>query len=155
MKANAVARAKGDAGFTLIELMVAVAIMGLVMTAILALFLVTQRSIFFATAGADAQEAARAVLDRLVAALRLINAGRPTPGGAITAASATSITSLADIDNDPIDASGNDATLAVTANAGATTVNVSSATGFSVGEILSIADGSTAETQSITNVSGP
>src|SRR5207247_9005287 len=106
MKANAVARAKGDAGFTLIELLVAVAIMGIVMTAILALFLVTQRSIFFATAGADAQGAARTVLDRLVADLRLITAGRPTPGGPITAAGATAIPSPAALANATTNAPG-------------------------------------------------
>lgn len=147
------ARLKGQAGFTLIELLVAAAMLALVIGAVVGIYQVTQRSTLFASAGEDAQLSARAVLERLATELRLINAGRGTTAGAITAASATSLTFLGDVDSDTL-AAGNDATLTAAVNTGATTVQVSSATGFSVGELLSIADGAIQETQSIAGISG-
>lgn len=147
------ARLKAEAGFTLVELLVAVAILGFVMAAVLGIYQVTQRSTLTATAGEDAQLVARAVLERLTTELRMINAGRSTNTGAIAAASVTSVTFLGDIDNDTLVA-GSDPTLTAAATAGATTVQVSSATGFSVGELLSVVDGGVQETQSITGISG-
>lgn len=147
-------RFKAEAGFSLTELLVVVAVLGIVLTAVLGILQVTQRATLFASAGEDAQVTARAALNQLATDQRLINRGRPTSPGAIIAASATSITFLSDIDNDTQDAAGNDATLTAPANIGATTVLVSSATGFSVGELLSIADGPIAETQPITAIAG-
>ena len=147
-------RLKTEAGFSLIELVVVVAILGIVLAAVLGMLQGTQRVILFASAGEDAQVTARAALNQLATDLRLINRGGPTSAGAITAASATSITFLSDIDNDTQDGAGNNATLTALANIGATTVQVNSATGFSVGELLSIADGPVAETHPITAIAG-
>lgn len=147
------ARRKSEAGFTLVEILIVMAIIGFVMAAVLGIFQVTQQTSLFATAGEDAQLQARAVLDRLSVDLRLINLGRPTAAGAITAASSTSMTFLGDIDSDTVSA-GVDATLTAAANPGDTTVQVSSSTGFSVGELLSIADGPISETIPITAVAG-
>jgi prepilin-type N-terminal cleavage/methylation domain-containing protein len=143
-----------ESGYTLAELLIVIAVLGFVMAAVLGIYQTTQQSYLFATAGEDAQLTARAVLDRVVSEFRMINNGRTVSTGAITAATATSITFLADINNDTLTSSGADATLAALANAGATTVQASSASGFSVGELLYIADGAIRETQSITAVSG-
>lgn len=155
------ARLKAEAGYTLVEFLIVAAIIGFAMAAIVGIYQVTQRSTLFASAGEDAQLSARSVLDRLATELRMINAGRGVTTGAITGASATSIAFLGDIDSDtvafnPGPGTWADATLTTTpqANAGATTVQVSSATGFSVGELLSIADGPISETQSITAIAG-
>ena len=148
-------RHASEAGFSLVELLVTMAILGLMMAAVLGIYTVTQRSMLIATAAEDAQSVARSTLDRLLTDLRLINAGRGTPSGAILAgSSATSIVFLGDVDNDTLDAFGNDATLAAAAAAGAKTVTVSSATGFSVNEWFSVANGATSETQLITGVAG-
>lgn len=147
-------RLKTEEGFTLAELLIVAAILGLVMAAIVGIYQMTQRSILFASAGEDAQVAARAVLDRLATDLRLINAGRSTTAGAITAASATSMTFRADIDNDTLDGAGNEPTLSALVNTGATTVQLTSTGGFSAGELLTVADGPISETQSIIAVSG-
>jgi prepilin-type N-terminal cleavage/methylation domain-containing protein len=147
------ARLKGEAGFTLTELLIVAAILAFAMAAVVGIFQVTQRSTFFASAGEEAQLSARAILDQLARELRMINFGRSTTAGGITAASTTSITFLGDVDNDTRSA-GNDATVTALADSGATTVQVSSGTGFSVGEQLSVADGPISETQSITAISG-
>ncbi len=160
------AKSKAEAGFTLPEVLVVTAILGIVMSAVVGTYQVTQRSVLYASAGEDAQLTARVVLEWLTADLRLTNAGRPTASGAITAASATSITFLGDIANATLDpTTGNDATLTCAAAAGATqvvagstcpaaagTILVSSLTGFSVNRLFSIADGPIAETQAITVV---
>lgn len=149
-----------EAGYTLAELLIVIAVLGFVMAAVLGIYQTTQQSYLFATAGEDAQLTARAVLDRVVSEFRLINYGRPRSAesnpsaGAITAATATSVTFLADINNDTLTSSGANATLAAPANSGATTVQVSSGAGFSKGELISIADGVISETQSITAISG-
>lgn len=138
------------------------AVLALVIAAVLGIYQVTQRSAFVATAAEDAQSVTRSTLEELVTDLRLINAGRCVSNGAsclpptgfIIAASPTSITFLGDIDNDTLDGAGNDATLVAAAAGGATTVQVSSATGFSVGEWFSIENGATSETQLITKIAG-
>lgn len=150
-------RHASQAGFSLVELLITTAILGIVMAAVIGVYMVAQRATLSATAAEDAQSVSRSTLERLLTDLRLINAGRgaPSGAGAITAASATSITFLGDIDNDTLDAlTGNDATLTAAATAGDTTVQVSSATGFSVGEWFSVANGATSETQAITDIAG-
>lgn len=148
------ARFRTQQGFTLTELLIVVAVLGFVVAAVVGIFQVTQRSALFASAGQEAQTAARSVLDGLASDFRMINAGRSTSAGAITAASPTSMTFLADIDNDTLDAGGNDPVLTALADAGATTVLVSSTPGLSAGELLSVADGPISETQPIVAVSG-
>ena len=101
-----------EAGFSLAELVVVVAILGFVMAAIVGIYLVTQRSTLVAGAAEDAQVLARAVLDQVASDLRLINSSRSTATGAITAATATSITFLGDIDASTI-IGGNEATLEI------------------------------------------
>ncbi|MFQ5519902.1 MAG: PilW family protein [Candidatus Methylomirabilia bacterium] len=143
-----------EAGFTMTEMLVVTAVLGLVLAAVLGIYQVSLRSYLFAMAGEQAQLSGRAGLDRIASELRLINNGRSASSGAITAATPTSITFLADINNDTLDAAGNEATLTALANLGDTTVQISSAAGFSVGELLYVADGSSSENKAITAIAG-
>ncbi len=154
MKANPVNQCIREDGYTLAELLIVLAILGFVMAAVLGIYQTTQQSYLFATAGGDAQLTARSALDRIVSEFRMINNGRAASEGAITAATASSITFLADINNDTLTSAGAEATLAAAAGSGATSVQVSSGSGFSVGELLSITDGAIKETQTITAISG-
>jgi len=142
-----------EAGFSLAELVVVVAILGFVMAAIVGIYLVTQRSTLVAGAAEDAQVLARAVLDQVASDLRLINSSRSTATGAITAATAASITFLGDIDSSTI-IGGNEATLAATAGQGDTSVGVTSSAGFSVGDQLFVEDGPVYENQPIIGIAG-
>jgi hypothetical protein len=117
------------------------------MAAVLGIYQTTQQSYLFATAGEDAQLTARSALDRIVSEFRMTNNGRAVSEGAITAATASSITFLADINNDTLTSAGAEATLAAAASSGATSVQVSSGSGFSCGELLYIADGAIKETR--------
>lgn len=153
-------RGGGQAGFTLVEMLVTIAILGFAMAAIVGLYQATQRTTSFALAGEDAQTSTRAALDLIVNDLRLINAGRSmpaSPSGFITTATATSITFLGDVNQDTLDLTDpknpKDATT-TGANAGATTITVSSATGFAPGKWLYVADGSIDENVQITGVAG-
>src|SRR5436853_6541131 len=128
-----------EAGFSLAELLVTIAVLGLIMAAVLGIYMVTQRSTSIGTAAEDAQVVTRVTLETIVTDLQLINAGRPTSAGAITTATSTSLTLLGDVDNDTLDATGNNATVNTTdAAAGATQVHVSSTQGFSVNELVSL-----------------
>ena len=115
-----------EAGFTLAELLITTAIIGFVLAAVLGVYRATQQTALVGTAAEDAQVVTRLMLERIVTDLQLINAGRPTSAGAITAASATSVTFLGDVNNDTLNA-GNNATLTQAALNGESTVKVSSA----------------------------
>lgn len=139
-----------EAGFTLVEMLVAAAILAFAMTAVVGIYQVTQRSALYAMAGEDAQISVRAVLDRLAGDLRLINTGRAITTGFATAASATSITFLADIDNTGTSAP----TLTALADIAATSLQVSSTSTFTVGGSIFLQDGPIGENHSLTAVGG-
>ena len=148
---------RNEAGFTLVELLITMAIMGFILAAVLGIYQVTQQSTFAGTAAEDAQVVTRLLLERIVADLQLLNSGRPTTGGAITAASATSVTFWGDVNNDTLDTSVNPsipAKLTSAAASGATTVQVSVAQGWVVGKLFSVENGTAIETQAITAVAG-
>ena len=153
-----------DAGFTLAELLVTIAVLGLIMAAVLGIYTVTQRSTFVGTAAEDAQVVTRVTLEKIVTDLQLINAGRPTSAGAILTATSTSLTLLGDVDNDTLDAGGNNATLTKDLGTADGKAMVSSTQGFAVGELLSVqyfgtpklmSSGAISETRQITSISGP
>jgi prepilin-type N-terminal cleavage/methylation domain-containing protein len=148
---------RNEAGFSLAELLITTAIIGFILAAVLGVYQVMQRSAFVGAAAEDAQVVTRLMLERIVTEFQLINAGRPTSaGGAITAASATSVTFYGDVNNDTLDAAtGNPATLTLAANKNDKTVTVSAAQGFVVGKWFSVQSGTTTEPPlSITNVGG-
>lgn len=139
-----------EAGFTLVEMLVAAAILAFAMTAVVGIYQVTQRSALYAMAGEDAQTSVRAVLDRLAGDLRLINTGRAITTGFATAASATSITFLADIDNTGTSAP----TLTALADIAATSLQVSSTSTFTVGGSIFLQDGPIGENHTLSAISG-
>lgn len=121
-----------EGGFTLVELLIVVALIGMVAAAIFGVYSVTQSTTFAATAGEDALSAARSGIDRLAADLRAMNAGRQGSPGAITAATPTAVTFVG------FDASAAAPTLTAAAASGATTLQVSNAAGLTVGKFVTI-----------------
>lgn len=148
------ARPNSEAGFTLVELLIVATVLAFTMAAVFGIYQVTQRSILFSAAGEEAQVSTRAVLDRIIFDLRMINNGRTVWPNAITAATTASITFLSDIDNDTLTAAGVDATTTALADVGANQVPVSSTAGFSAGEQLFILDNPVSETRAITGIGG-
>lgn len=122
----------GEAGFTLLELLVGVALIGLVAAAIFGVYSVTQSTTFAATAREDALVSARAAIERFAADLRAINAGRQGNTGAITAATAAGLTFLG------VDATAAAPTLTAAVAVDATTIQVGSAAGLGVGTVVTI-----------------
>jgi prepilin-type N-terminal cleavage/methylation domain-containing protein len=148
---------RGDAGFSLAELLVAIAILGMMMAAIFVTLEVSQKTWTRATSVEEAQLGARAVLERMATEMRLIGshyAGAAGGGTAITAATATSITFRGDMDADTVTSAGDEATTTAATSATPPHVTVSAATGFCPNEILSIARGATREVGTISSISG-
>ncbi len=114
-------------GYTLVELLIVMAIVGMVAAAILGVYQVSQDIYTRTTALEDAQLGARAGLDRMASELRLIGAywsGATGAGPAITAATATTITFMADVNGDTVVNNAETAVAAGTTASG-TTVQVS------------------------------
>lgn len=89
-------------GYSLVELLIVMAIVGVIAGSILTVYQVSQGIYIRATALEDAQLGARAGLDRMANELRLIGSywvGATDAGNAITAATPTSITFMANVDD--------------------------------------------------------
>jgi prepilin-type N-terminal cleavage/methylation domain-containing protein len=117
-----VALARGQKGYSLAELLVVVAIFGMISAAVYWVYDVSHRTYTVATSLEDAQVGARAGIDRMASELRLIGAfwsGVTGGGPSIIAATATSITFVGDVDGDTVNA-GVQTTLAANANPGVT-----------------------------------
>lgn len=150
-----------DAGFTLLELLIAIAIATMVATAILQIFQGSMSQVTHATSLEDAQSSARVGLDQMAAELRVIGAyydGIPGAGDAITTATPTTLTFLADVDADTVSGT-TESTLTVASTA--TTLTVSqNASAFNTYGTLSandwayVANGSTREVRQVTTVAG-
>jgi len=153
---------KPDAGYTLAELLVVTALVGLLMGAVFGVYEISQRQYGIASAGEEALLFARTALERIASDLRMAGAGWTRSQGVILVASSTTITFLGDINGDTLDSRGFDATLAADAPHGATLLLLSSGRGFSVhdddndfpGEFLQIADGAVQENRVIAAVAG-
>jgi prepilin-type N-terminal cleavage/methylation domain-containing protein len=146
---------RGQAGYGLVEMLVAVAIVGFVLAAVFVALDVSQRSFTSASALADAQVGARVAIDRMVAELRLIGSsyrGATGAGAAISAATATSITFIGDIDADSV--AGNADAVATGTSTGTTIVLSVANSGFTVNESAYIANGGTREVRPIGGVAG-
>jgi prepilin-type N-terminal cleavage/methylation domain-containing protein len=149
-------------GYTLAELLVVTAILGMVVAATLGVYQVSQQSYILAASLEDAQLGARAGLDRMATDLRLIGAfgvlvdGAPPP---VTVATRTRITFRGDIDADTVTGTHAETTGAAAAG-GADTASVdvpagvTAAEAFKPGELLYIAgtDGVTREARAISAV---
>lgn len=152
-----------QAGYSLAELLVVVAVLGLTVAAVAGVYAFFQQTYTRAASLEDAQLGARAGVDRMVLELRLVGsywAGVNGAGSAIIAASATSVTFIGDVDADTLDGAGGEVSLAQSAVAGSTVVRVDRATGadggpaFAPGEYLFIANGATREARAIAAVTG-
>lgn len=145
-------------GYTLTELLVAMALVGLVAGAVLGLYQVSQDIYIRASSLEAAQTGGRAGLHRMANELRLIGSfwvGATGAGNAITAATTNSITFLADVDADTLNNAGDEITLTAQAVSGSTSISVNRTTGsvggnaFSPGEWVYIANGATREVKQI------
>jgi prepilin-type N-terminal cleavage/methylation domain-containing protein len=145
-------------GYTLVELLIALTIAGLIGGAIVGVYRVSQDTYVRASSLEAAQTGARAGLDRMANELRLIGSywvGASGAGNAITAASQTSITFQADVDADTLNAAGREITLTAAAASGSNSISVNRTTGtignnaFTAGEWVLVADGATREVKQI------
>ncbi|MCZ7627478.1 MAG: prepilin-type N-terminal cleavage/methylation domain-containing protein [Candidatus Methylomirabilis sp.] len=150
-------------GYSLVELLIVLAIAGLIGGAILGVYRVSQDTYIRASSLEAAQVGARAGLDRMANELRLIGSfwvGANGAGNAITAASQSAITFQADVDADTLNAAGNEITLTADAGGGTNTITVNRITGrsggnaFIVGESVYIANSGTRDVRQITNIVG-
>lgn len=94
---------RGEGGYTLIELLIVTAVLGIIAGALFNVFDVSQRLYTRSSSLEDAQTGARSGVDQLATELRLAGsywADATGAGPAITAASATSITFIGDINAD-------------------------------------------------------
>lgn len=102
-----------EAGFTLMELMIVVAILAMIAAAILGVYQVSQAIYIRSASLEDAQLSARAGLDRMAIELRLAGAyvsGAVNPFSidVITAASSTSVTFRGDVNGDTLNSAGDE-----------------------------------------------
>lgn len=115
----------GRSGFSLVELLITVAIVGLVVSAVASVYQVSQESYTRARSLEAAQLGARAGLDRMANELRLIGSywvGANGAGNAITAATANTITFMANVDNVDALSANNGFEVRVSATAAGTSV---------------------------------
>jgi len=147
---------RDEHGFTLAELLITIAILGLVMAAVLGVQLTSSTMFLRGENQADAQQAARAAL-LMEEDLRMVRYGcpdlgcpTPPPAGAqqaISAASTTSITFWADTLNAST-------TLAAAVTAPAVSVPVVDASGITVTDRIYVNNGSTWESTVVTGKAG-
>ncbi|MFQ5858866.1 MAG: PilW family protein [Anaerolineae bacterium] len=139
----------GQRGFTLVELLVALAVVGLVMAAVVTLYVTGSRIYTAGTGRADAQQAARAAMVMLAEDLRLAGSGYPTVSGLpkITAATATSITFWGDLTN-------GSTILSQDVNAGDTALAVDSAAGVKPGDTIYLINGGAYEALAVSSAGG-
>jgi prepilin-type N-terminal cleavage/methylation domain-containing protein len=151
-------RATETQGYSLVELLIVLAIAGLIGGAILGVYRVSQDTYIRASSLEAAQLGARAGLDRMANELRLIGSywvGANGAGNAITAALPDSITFLADVDADTLNTAGQEITLTVLAASGGNSISVNRTTGtvgdnaFTAGEWVLVANGATREVKQI------
>ena len=152
---------RGTEGFTILELLIALAIMGMVAAAILQIFQGSMTQVSHATSLEDAQSTARIGLHQMATELRVIGAywsGVSGAGNAITAATPSSITFMADIDADTL--SGTTEATLTTASTSTTLTVSQNPSAFntystsSLNDYACVANGSTREVRQVSSVSG-
>ncbi|MBI2218346.1 MAG: type II secretion system protein [Candidatus Rokubacteria bacterium] len=136
--------AQGHRGFSLAELLVAIAVLSLIMAALFGALDVSQKAYGRATSAEEAQVAARATLDRLATDLRMVGSfyfGAGNAGFPITAFGSTSISFWGDVNGD--------GSTTTTAAATATGITLASATGFTQNELVYVGSGAFREVATI------
>ena len=136
----------GDAGYSLSELLVVVAVTGFLMAAVFTIYEVTQRTTLKASGSEAALVQARAVVDKFGGDFRMAGAAWNYYASPIAAASGTAIVFYGDVDN-TLDASYNPVVLTVSATPATTqTITVSDISSITCGTRLTLANGPIAET---------
>ena len=135
-----------DRGFTLTELLVAMALMGIVMLATVALYVNSNALFMTETNQAEAQQGGRVIL-LLQEELRMIGTGVPATQAKITAASASGITFVGDT-------RGASTLLTAAVAVGNTSFNVNDASGILVGDTINLINGASFQSFTVTVVSG-
>jgi len=132
------ARRGGEAGFTLAELLVTIAVLGLIMGAVFTVQIAGNSAFTAGSDLAESQQSARTAM-LIDEDLRLVGYGYVLSTPAITAATATSITFWADLLN---------ASTFLTADlpAGGNTLTVNSSAGVSIGDTIYVVNGRTEAT---------
>ena len=134
-------------GFTLTELLVTLAVMGLVMAALVGVQVSGNTLVLTGENQAQAQQAARTAM-LMEEDLRLVGYGYPPALTAVTGASQTSITFWADLNNVST-------TLSTAAAAGTKILTVAGGLGINPSDSLYLSSGSTSETQTVKTIVGP
>ena len=143
---------RGEAGYSLTELVVVCALFGMMMAGSLGLYRVAQATYTSTSGLVDAQSVSRAAIDRMATDLRLAGSfvyGATSAPNVFTSASTSALTFLGDVDGDTLTSAGVEATAS---SAVTTSVVVSSTTGFSVSEYLYVASGMTREVRQISAI---
>ncbi len=131
-------RLNTDRGFVLLELLVAATIFVIIFFATYLVYETNQSTFARGERDADLQQNARVAMDRMVRDLRMAGSGVPTATSPflilpIIVADRTEVRFLADLENAST-------TLIGQTDAGATSISVASASGFSVNDSMYIAD---------------
>ncbi|HEU4369866.1 MAG TPA: prepilin-type N-terminal cleavage/methylation domain-containing protein [Methylomirabilota bacterium] len=143
-------------GFTIGELVVATAILGLLAGGLLQVQQVSLDTFVRASSSAEAQGESRAGIDQIAGELAQAGAyytGATGAGNAITAATATSITFLGDVDGDTLDATGTELRLAADPIGAVLTVDRAT-TALSAGEWVYLGNGLTREVRQVLSAVG-
>jgi prepilin-type N-terminal cleavage/methylation domain-containing protein len=147
---------RDQAGFTLTEMLISTAVLGLMAGALLQVQQVSLDTFTRASASAEAQGDNRAGMDQIAGDLAQVGAYYTSATGAadaITAATATSITFRGDVDGDTIDTDGAELRLASAPIGTALTVDRTT-TAFSAGEWVYLANGTTREVGQVASATG-
>ena len=136
------------AGYTIVEMVIVVAITALLMGAVFTIYQVIQRTTLRASGSEASLVQARAVVDKLGGDFRMVGAAWNFYSTSITAATATSLTLNGDIDN-TLDASYNPVRLTSAVVAGAASMSVSDLTNIVCGTKITLANGPISETHQL------
>lgn len=154
-------RLNSEDGFSLAELMVGIALVGIVSLSTVQLIRVCMQTFTRAASLESSQTGTRAGLNGIATDLRYIGSyWVDTAGAAITSATTTSLTFRGDVDGNTLDANGGETTLVDAAAAGSTQVTVTSTTdpygsaSFGAGGFMFVASGANREAIQITGVAG-
>lgn len=134
-------------GFSLTELMVSVAVLGLVMAAIVNVHMTGNTVVLTGENKAEAQQGARAIL-QMEEDLRLAGYGYPPGQPAFVSASPTAVSVWADVANAST-------TLSSAVTAGATTLSVVNGSGIQVGDTVYLISGGQWESRLVSSAGAP
>lgn len=132
-------------GFTVVEIMIATGVFLILMYGIYNIFESSRTTYAAGEAKVDIQQIARVAMERTATDLRLAGYGFPTGAGAITAATPTSISFWADLNNAST-------ILTTNVNAGGTDLTVDNASGIQVRDVVYLINGGQTEQLTVSAV---